>query len=111
MLILDKTNLRIKISLEYWENVCESLYSTIQDGKIACKKTWFASESLLSFLDLPLMDPIEDSFPPKIKLEYVEREFSNTKDRIEQLDHLHVAEFKEWIGPPLNLQMRINLFL
>ena len=62
---------RIKISLESWENVCESVESTIQNGQRAYKKRWFTSENLLIFLDLPLMDPIEYSLPPKINLEKV----------------------------------------
>ena len=32
---------RINISLDSWENVCESIESTIQDGHVACKKRWF----------------------------------------------------------------------
>ena len=36
---IDKIKLRrIKISLEYWENVFESIYSTILDGQVSCKK-------------------------------------------------------------------------
>ena len=70
--ILDKIKLRrIKISLEYWENVCESLYSTIQDGKVSYNKRWFSSENVLSFLYLPLMDPIEYVIPLKVKLEQI----------------------------------------
>ena len=57
------------------------------------------------------MDAIEDALTPNINLEQVEREFSKTKEQIEQLDHLHVAEIKEWIESPLNSQMGINLFL
>ena len=70
----------------------------------------FASENLSRFLDVPLIDPIEDSLPPKIKLEKVEREFSKTKEWIEKLYHIHVAEIKEWILSPLTSQMRINIF-
>ena len=36
---LEKIKLRRNnISLESWENVCESIESTIQDGQVACKK-------------------------------------------------------------------------
>ena len=79
--ILDKIKLRrIKISLESWENVKESVESTIRDGHIACKKIWFASKNPLSFMDLRLMDPIQDALPPKIMVEQVERELSNSKE-------------------------------
>ena len=79
--ILDKIKLRrINISLEWWENVCESIESTIQDGQGACKKSWFTSENLLSFLELTLMDPIEYDLPPRIMLEQVEGKFSKSKD-------------------------------
>ena len=67
--ILDKIKLRrINISLESWENVCESVESTIKDGQVACKKRWFTLENFLSFLNLPLMDLIEYGMPPKLKM-------------------------------------------
>ena len=68
--ILDKIKpRRMNISLEYWENVCELVESTIQDGQITCNKRWFTSENLLGFMDLPLIDPIEYALPPNIMLE------------------------------------------
>ena len=67
---LEKNKLRrINISLESWENVCESIESIIHDGQVSCKKRRFASENLLSFMDLPLMDPIEVAMPSNLKLE------------------------------------------
>ena len=50
-----------------------------------------------NILNLPLMDWIEYDLPPNIILEHVERKFSKSNEYIEQLDHLHVAEIKEWI--------------
>ena len=92
MPILDKIKLmRIKISLEYWENVCESVESTIKDGQVACKKRWFTLENFLSFLNLPLMDLIEYGMPPKLKMEQIDRNFSKSKEKTKQLDHLHMA--------------------
>ena len=81
MSVLEKIKLRRnKVYLEPWENVCESIESTIQYGQVTCKKRWFASENLLSFLDLPLMDSIEDVMPSKLKLEQIDRDFSKTKE-------------------------------
>ena len=82
--ILDKIKLRrIKISLESWETVCELVDSTIQDGQVAYKRRWFASENLLIFLELPLMDPIEDDMPLKLKLKQFERGFLKAKEQIQ----------------------------
>ena len=57
------------------------------------------------------MDLIEDAMPLKLKLEQIERDFLKTKKQIQQIDHLHLAEIKDWIESPLSSQMRINLFL
>ena len=90
--ILDKIKLRrINISLESWENVCESVESTIKDGQVACKKRWFTLENFLSFLNLPLMDLIEYGMPPKLKMEQIDRNFLKSKEKTKQLDHLHMA--------------------
>ena len=57
------------------------------------------------------MDPIKDVMSLKLKMEQIGRDFQKSKDQIEQLDHLHMEEIKEWIELPLNSQMKINLFL
>ena len=57
------------------------------------------------------MDPIEDSMPPKVNMEHIERDISKSKEHIQEIDHLHLAEIKDWIESPLTSQMKINLFL
>ena len=57
------------------------------------------------------MDPIEYALPPNIMMERVEEECSKSKEKIEYLDHVHIAQIKELIESPITLQMRINLFL
>ena len=47
------------------------------------------------------MDPIEDALPPRIMMERVERECSKVKEKIEQLDHVHIAQIKELIESPI----------
>ena len=61
-------------------------------------------------MDFPIMDPIEYALPPRILIEWVEGEFLK-KEKIEQLNHVHIAQIKELIESPINSQMRINLFL
>ena len=112
MPILDKIKLRrIKISLESWENVCESIESTIQDGQKTYRKRCFAPENLLSLLKFPIMDSIENSMPPKSMIEQVEGGYLKSKERIEQLDHIHIAEIKYLIHSPIDSEMKINLCL
>ena len=71
-----------------------------KDGEKVYNKRWFASNNLLSLLGFPIMDPIESALPPKILIEQVEREHLKSKERIEQLDYIHVAEIKELIESP-----------
>ena len=41
-----------------------------------------AVEPLLSFLELPSLDPIDQALPPKLKLEEIEQNFSTAKEQI-----------------------------
>ena len=56
--------------------------SIIKDGHVACKRRWFASETLLGFLDLPLLDPIDEAMPLKLNLEQIESDFAKVKEKI-----------------------------
>ena len=49
---------------------------------MACKRNWFASVNLLGFLDLPLLDSIDESLPPKLQLEHTESEFTKSKEQM-----------------------------
>ena len=57
------------------------------------------------------MDPIKNSLPPKIMIEQVEEDYLKSKECIEQLDCIHIAEFKDFIESPITSEMKINLFL
>ena len=57
------------------------------------------------------MDSIEEAMPPKLKLEQIERYFLETKEKIQNIDHLHMDEINDWIDSPLTLQLWMNLFL
>ena len=48
------------------------------------------------------MDPIEISMLPKIMIEQVEGEYLKSKERIEQLDRIHIAKIKELIESPIS---------
>ena len=48
------------------------------------------------------MDPIEDGMPPKLKLDKIDREFSEAKEYIQKVDHLHLSKIKEWIKSTLS---------
>ena len=49
---------------------------------MACKRKWFASVNLLVFLDLPLLDPIDESLPMNLQLEHIESDFTIAKEGI-----------------------------
>ena len=71
------------MSIETWDNVYDLVESIIKDGQVACKRRWFASKTFLSFLDLPLLDPIDEAMPPKLKLVQIESEFAKFKEKIQ----------------------------
>ena len=54
--------------------------SIIRDRQAACRRRWNASETLLGYLDLAFLDPIQEAMPLKLKLEQIERDFAELKD-------------------------------
>ena len=78
---------------------------------MSCKRNWFASVNLLGFLDLPLLDSIDESLPPKLQLEHIESEFTIAKEGIQKINELHLDQIKESIEAPLTSLIKINLFL
>ena len=99
------------MSIETWKNVCDLSDSIIKDGHVACKRNWFASVNLLGFLDLPLLDPIDEALPPKLHLEQIENEFTKSKEWIQDISQLHLDQIKECIESPLTRLINIDLFL
>ena len=67
--------------------------------------------TLLGYLDLPLLDPIDEAMPLKLKLEQIESDFAKTKDQIVEITQLAMQEIKQLIERPLGSLMRIDLFI
>ena len=44
-------------------------------------------------------------------VEHIEDRYLKSKERIEQLDHIHIVEIKELIKSPIASEMKINFFL
>ena len=81
---------RIQVSIETWENVCDLVDSIIKDRQVACKRKWFSSVNLLGFLDIPLLDPIDEALPPKLQLENIESDFTKSREQIQDISQLHL---------------------
>ena len=109
--ILDQlTHKKTEVSIGTWENVRDLVESIIKDGHVACKRRWFASETLIGYLDLPLLDPIDEAMPPKLKLEQIESDFTKVKEQILEITQLTMDEIKQWIETPLASLMKIDMF-
>ena len=70
-----------------------------------------AAETLLSFLELPSLDPIDQVLPPKLKLEEVEWNFAATKEKIQGVSQLTLQEITRWIEVPNVAMARIQVYL
>ena len=58
-----------EVTIETWDDICDSVESIIREGKSACERRWAASKVLLDYLDLPLLDPISQAHSLKLHLE------------------------------------------
>ena len=97
--------------IETWESICDLVESIIKYGKVACKRRWLSLETLLRYLDLPLLDPIDEAMPLKLKLEQIENDFAKVKEKILEITQLTMDEIKKCIETPLSSLMRIDIFL
>ena len=61
-------------------------------------------------MDLARLNLIEEAMPLKLKLEQIERDFVEVKERIMQMNQLTVEEMRHWIETPLASLMKIDLF-
>ena len=65
--VFDKLKLkRIQVLIETGENICDLVECIIKDGHVACKRKLFSLVKWFGFLDLRLLDPIDEAFPPKL---------------------------------------------
>ena len=93
--MLDKIKLKkIEVIIETWEGIYDLVESIIKDGKFSCKRRWFSSETLLRYLDLPFLDPIDEAMPLLLKLEQIERYLSKENEQIMEMTQLTMEEIK-----------------
>ena len=91
--VMDKFQTKkTEVTIETWESIRDAVESLIKDGQVACKRRWLAAETLLSFLDMPSLDSIDQAFPPKLKLEEIERNFPTSKEQIQEINQLTMQE-------------------
>ena len=66
-----------EVTIEKWEGICDLVETLINEGHKSFKKRWSYSKNLLTYLDLPLLEPISHAPSPKLQLEQVERCFDD----------------------------------
>ena len=83
--ILDKLELmKTEVCIETWEAMCDLVEAIVNVGKKVCKNRWFASNNFLTYLSLPILEPLNDAVCPKVHLEEVEKQFDHRKELIQQ---------------------------
>ena len=67
--ILDKLELKkTEICIETWEAMCDSVEVVVNAGKKVCKNRWSASNNLLTYLSLSILEPLSEAVCPKVHL-------------------------------------------
>ena len=72
----------------------------INEGHKNCETRWSDAEYLLTYLDLPILEPISQAPLPKLQLEQVEQRFDANKELIQQINLVTIQEIKRWIEFP-----------
>ena len=83
MRILDKLELKTnEVLIDRWEAMCDSIESIVNAGKKVSENRWSSSNNLLTYLSLPVLEPLSEALCPKVHLEEVEKQFDDTKELI-----------------------------
>ena len=91
--ILDKLELKkTKVCIETWEAICDSIEAVDNAWQKVCKNRWSASNNLLTYLSLLVLEPLSEAICPKVHLEEVEKQFDHTKELIQQISQLTMQE-------------------
>ena len=88
---------KTEVTIETRGIICDAVDSNIKDGQEACKSRWSFTEVFLDFLELPLLDPIDEAPSPKLNLEEMEHNFVAAKEQIQELIQLTFQEISRWI--------------
>ena len=91
--------------------ICDSIEAVVNAGQKVCKNRWSASNNLLTYLSLPILEPLYEAICPKVHLEEVEKQFDHSKEWIQQISQLTVQEMEKWIEVPHASIARIKLFI
>ena len=110
--ILDKLELKKnEVCIETWEAMCDSVEAVVNAGQKGCKNSSSASNNLLTYLSLPVLEPLSEAVCPKVHLQEVEKQFDHRKELIQQISQLTVQEMEKWIEVPDASIARIKLFI
>ena len=55
-----------EVTIETWDNICDSVEAIIREGQSACECRWTTSMFFLDYLEFPLLDSIAQA--PSLKL-------------------------------------------
>ena len=84
--ILDKLEIKeTEVCIETWEAIYDSVEAVVNAGQKVCKNRWSASNNLLTYLSLLVLEPLSEVVCPKVHLEEVEKQFNHTKEMIQQI--------------------------
>ena len=62
-------------------------------------------------MKLPMLGPINQEIPPKIKLEEIEEIFIAVKEKIQGVTHITLQEITSWIEIPSLAMVKIQVYL
>ena len=68
--------------------MCDSVEAVVDVGQKVCKNRWSASNNLLTYLSLLVLEPLGEAVCPKFHLQEVEKQFDHSKELIQQISQL-----------------------
>ena len=82
---------------------------TIKKAQGICGRRWYVVDSIMETLHFPIVDLIENAFPPKVMIEQVEHWWAEEKDKIQGLDHITIEDVDRLIRKPLSIEGKIHI--
>ena len=94
-----------------WLDLNEMVEETTKKEQAMCRRRWYAVDSIMGALIFPIVNLIENAYPPKLMIEQVEHRRDEAREKIQGLNHITLEDVDLLIKQPLAIEGKIHIYI
>ena len=102
---------KVKAILRAWLDLNEMVNEPIKKEHVVCARRWYAVDSVMEALLFPIVNLIENTCPPKLMIEQVERRRDEAREKIQGLNHITIEDVDRLIKQPLAIEGKVHIYI